>query len=337
MGVGLAPLVKWRRTSFRALRGRVLAFDALQEIYQFLALVRLPDGRPLTDRRGHVTSHLLGLAMRVTRLMVEYGVRPVFVFDGRPHPLKARELARRRELRERAREEWRRALLEGDLRRAFSKAVVALGVTDPMVKDSMELLELMGVPCIRAPGDAEAQAAHMVRGGVAWAAVTKDYDALLYGAPRVIRHVTFTGTDLLPSRGVVRRLEPEIVELERLLGELGLTREQLVDLAILVGTDFNEGVRGVGPLRALRLIRLYGSIDRMPAHIREELGDYREVRRIFLEPEVVDVEAEFGRPDPEGLRTFLRDRDFSERTISTIVDRLSRLSGAPGGRLEWWL
>ena len=327
MGVDLAPIVPRRVVKLEHLRGVRLAVDANNALYQFLALIRTADGRPLADSKGRVTSHLLGLSMRATRLIADYGMRLVFVFDGPPHPLKRRELERRREQRERAMREWLEALRAGDYAKAFSKAVASGVLTREMVEEAKRLLDCLGIPWVQAPSDAEAQGAYMASRGDVDAVATNDYDALLYGAERVVRYLTISGFDYLPSKGVLKPLVPEVIELSEVLSKLGITREQLVDVAILVGTDFNEGVRGIGPKRALKLIKLYGSLDRLPRRLREGLGNYEEVRRIFLEPRVTDAyELEMRPVDEEGLYKLLCDEhDFSEERVALLVERMRRV------------
>ena len=214
-----------------------------------------------------------------------------------------------------------------------------MSLTKEMVEDAKRLLNLMGIPCVQAVHDAEAQAAHIVKAGDAWAVGTKDYDALLYGSPRVIRYITLTGTKLLPSKGVVRPLRPEIIELSDVLSKLGITRRQLVEIAILVGTDYNEGVKGIGPKRALKLIKTYGSLERLPPRIREALPEnYEQVRELFLNPQVCRYSIELRPPNLEGLRDFLREKGFSESRISTIISRLSRLTPLPHSEtIEKWV
>ncbi len=327
MGVNLTPIIIKRVVSLEALRGRALAVDANNCLHQFLALIRMPDGRPLTDPEGRVTSHLVGLAFRTTRLLADYQIRTVFVFDGKPPMLKGLEVERRREQRRRAEEEWRAALRAGDYAAAFSKAVMTGRLTREMVEDAKHLLDLLGIPWVQAPSEGEAQAAYMARRGDVWASNSRDYDSLLFGAPRLVRYVTISGTEFLPSKGVARRLEPEVIELDSLLRHHGITRRQLVDLAILIGTDFNEGVRGVGPKTALSLVKRYGCLEEMPGEVREKLPqDLDAIRRIFLEPEVTEeYEVRWGTLREEELYEFLcGERGFSRDRVRVVVERMRR-------------
>ena len=324
MGAPLTPLIEIEKIGLKGICGKVLAVDALNAVYQFLALVRAGT-EPLKNRRGLVTSHLVGIATRYSKLALECQCGFVFVFDGPPHPLKAREIERRRELRRKAREEYERLLAEGKLDEAFSKAVVAVSVDEWTIESAKKLVQLMGFPVVEAPADAEAQAALIVSRGEAWAVSSQDWDSLLYGAPRLVRYVTLTGFEWLPSKQRARKLEPELAELEKVVRVLGITRRQLVEIAVLVGTDYNEGVEGVGPKTAYKLIKTYGSLDRLPASIRAKLPEnYEEIVELFLNPLVKkDYALDFREPDREGLLSFLVDEnDFSPSRAQTIVERL---------------
>jgi flap endonuclease-1 len=340
MGTYLTPLISPKLVELDRLQGRILAIDAFNSIYQFLALVRDKYGRPLTNSRGQVTSHLVGLVSRYSRLVYEYNMLFIFVFDGSPHPLKRKELERRKTLREKARQEYLELLRKGDLEKAFSKAVVSASIDEWIVESSKKLLRLMGFPIIQAPHDAEAQAAFLVKSGQAWAVGSMDWDSLLYGSPRLVRYVTLTGFEWLPSKMMARKLMPEIVELEETLSMLGITHQQLVDLAILVGTDYNDGIPGVGPKRALYLIKKYGSLEGLPLNLKKMLpNSYKEIRELFLNPPIeTSYNIIFGELDEEGLRKFLVDEnDFSPEKVETYLKRLREAFQRRTGTLDYFL
>src|SRR5687767_8668213 len=299
MGVLLTPIIVKREVALDDLRGQPIAVDANGELYQFLALIRLRDGSPLADSRGRITSHLSGLFYRTTRLIADYGIQMIFVFDGKPPALKSAEIARRRSIKERYEAEYKEAIQAGDLERAYSKATMTSRLTREMVDEARELLRLLGMPVVQAPSEGEAQASHMAAAGTVWAAGSKDYDCLLFGAPRLLRFLTISGREFLPSKGVSRAITPELIDTAQFLAHYSISREQLVDLAILIGTDFNEGVKGIGPKKALKLVSDYGAIDNMPADLREALGPVvSEIRQLFLKPEVTeDYEIAFNPPD----------------------------------------
>lgn len=329
MGVVLTPIITKDTTTLAELAGRTLAVDGNGELYQFLALIRLRDGTPLKDSKGRVTSHLSGLFYRTTRLIAEHALKLIFVFDGAPPALKAREIEKRRAVKMKYEADHAAAVERGDLADAYSKATMTSRLTRDMIAEARELLALMGVPTVRAPSEAEAQAAHMAAlSGDIWAA-SKDYDSLLFGAPRLVRFLSVSGKEFLPSQGTFRPIVPETIMLDELLAGWRITRSGLVDLAILVGTDFNEGIKGIGPKKALALVQRYGRIEDMPAEIRDSLGDIEEineVRQIFLHPDVTDVfDREQREPDLAGIVRFLCDEhEFGRDRVNAALERTFR-------------
>ena len=325
MGVNLTPIVIRHATSLEALRGRTVAVDGNLELYQFLSIMRMRDGRPLMDGAGHVTSHLNGLLYRTTRLITDYSIRPVFVFDGPPPELKWAEIAKRRAAREKARREHEEAVARGDLGTAWSKAVSSTRLTREMTEDAKTLLTYLGIPWMQAPSEGEAQAAFLARRGDVWAAGSKDYDALLFGAPRLVRFLAVASTEFLPSLGRSRSVAPEIIDLEENLRALRLTREQLIDAAILVGTDFFEGVKGIGPKTAAKRVREWGALDRAPAEVRAMLPQNLEaIQEFFLHPPVAGPAGlPSGSLQAEAVVRFLCDeRGFAPQRVRSVLDRL---------------
>ena len=329
MGVVLTPIVEPATVALRDLREKTLAVDGNGELYQFLALIRLRDGSPLADATGRVTSHLSGLFFRTTRLIAEYGLKLVFVFDGPPPRLKLAELERRRAVKAEFEQARADAIARGDLEAAYSKATMTSKLTREMVGEARELLRLLGLPVVQAPSEGEAQAAHMARAGAVWAAASKDYDTLLFGAPRLLRFLTISGKEFLPSQGKFRPLVPEVLDLEAQLGRWGISREGLVDLALLVGTDFNDGVHGIGPKKALKLVQQYSRIEAMPAEIQDAVGEVAPLREIYLQPAVTDAGTiVFGEPNIDAVVRFLCDeRQFSRERVT---DALGRAFPPPG-------
>ena len=340
MGVGLTPILERRRSSLKALRGKSFAIDASIEIHRFLALIRKSDGTLFTDQSGRPTSHLMGLLTWTSRLLTEFSMRLIFIFDGPPNPLKRKTLEARRMVRQKAESEYSQAVSVGDYSKAWSKAVMTGRVTREILEDSKRLLSLMGVEWLDAPEDAEAQASHMARKGNVWAVGSKDYDCLLYGAPILARYLSIAGLEFLPAQRRSRRLVPELIRLSENLQRLGIDREQLVDLAILVGTDFNEGVRGIGPKKALALIRKCGSLEELPDATRNQLPQkIDEIRNVFLRPKVLEtITPHSSKLDAQGLVQFLvSERAFSSERVSTIAEKLVRSYGHREPGLTKWL
>ena len=326
MGVNLRDLVPKTTVSLKDLSGKSIAIDAYNALYQFLAIIRQPDGTPLKDHTGRVTSHLSGLLYRTSNL-VEMGIKPIYVFDGIPPTLKEAEIKRRMRIKEEALVKYERAIKEGRIEEARMYAQATSRLKDEMVKDAKRLLTLLGIPWIQAPSEGEAQAAHLVKRGDADFCASQDYDSLLFGAPRLVRNVTISGRRKLPRKNVYIEVVPEIVELQKVLETLGITYEQLVDIGILVGTDFNpQGVKGLGPKTALKLIKEHGSLENLLPHLEnaEFPVEPRKIKEIFLNPKVTDnYKIEWKQPDIEAVIAFIcRERDFSEDRVRKAVEKM---------------
>ncbi len=339
MGVNLAPLIQdiKKQIEFKDLRNKVLAIDAYNALYQFLTTIRDRTGKPLRDSHGRVTSHLSGLFYRNVNLL-KFGIKLVYVFDGAPPKKKMEELKRRKLIKEEGYRKYLEAVDKGDFESARKYAAVAATLEQYMVEDAKELLSLLGIPVVQAPSEGEAQASYMAKKGDVDAVSSQDYDSLLFGAPKIVRNVTLSGTIKYPSKGIEVKLEPEIVELSRVLEYLGVSHSQLIDIAILIGTDYNEGLRGVGPKKALDLIKRYGSIEKIPDAMRKFTEDeIREIRSLFLSPEVTDnYKLDFRDPDYEGVIRFLCDEhDFSFQRVEKALNELKKAKSIRG--LDQWL
>jgi flap endonuclease-1 len=329
LGVNLRDLVPKTQVNLRDLAGKSVAIDAYNALYQFLAIIRQPDGTPLKDSSGRVTSHLSGLLYRTSNL-VEMGINVAYVFDGTPPALKEIEIKRRVKTKEEATVKYEKALSEGKIEEARTYAQATSRLKDYMEEDSKRLLDLMGIPWVQAPGEGEAQAAYITKRGVTNFCASQDYDSLLFGAPTLIRNVTISGRRKLPRKQLYVEVIPETIELSRVLVELGITYEQLVDIGILVGTDYNpEGVKGIGPKTALKLIRADGNLESL---IQKSLKDAefpvdpQRIRDVFLQPRVTDgYSLKWRTPDTGGVVDFLcRERDFSEDRVKRALQKMSK-------------
>lgn len=322
MGVNLSGLTEPKTIELQELGGKTIAIDAYNTIYQFLSIIRQPDGYPLTDSKGNVTSHLSGLLYR-TASLIEAGIEPLFVFDGKPHELKMGTLNERRERREKAEKEWQKAVQEGDTKKAFTKAQQTSRMTPEILESSKELISLLGIPVVYAPSDGEAQGAYMCRKGDVYASASQDFDSLLFGAPRLLRNVTITGRRKVPGKDVYRDVKTEIIDSGEFLDALGIDRAQLVDMCILMGTDFNPGIHGIGPKKGLKLIKDYGDIESVLAHLGEEIPEYQQVRDIFLKGTYSDdYSVKAGDVDRDAVVRYMTERDFSENRVTSALDRI---------------
>lgn len=346
MGVELGDLAVKHTISLASLNGKVIAIDAFNTLYQFLASIRQEDGTPLQDFKGRITAHLSGLFYRTARL-VENGIRPVFVFDGKPPDFKRRTSEQRAKNKREAEEKWRRALEEERFEDAKRFAQATSRLTEEMVVESKELLTAMGIPCVQAPSEGEAQASAMVRDRMAYATGSQDYDSLLFGSPVLIRNINITGRRKIPRQDRYILVEPEEVHLEEVLSTLGINREKLIMLGMLVGTDFNEGVRGVGPKTALKIVKNVNTLKGLESYLYEKYhyefeADIGEIYSFFMDPpfEKIEKKPEWGKLNRERIYGLLvREHDFSEDRIQRTLESVEKSFREKGtqSKLEEWI
>ncbi|PWN19624.1 PIN domain-like protein [Microstroma glucosiphilum] len=332
--------------------GRKVAIDASMSLYQFLIAVRQGDGQQLMNESGETTSHLMGFFYRTLR-MIEHGMKPMYVFDGQPPDLKKKVLEGRFGKREEAREEEEEEKDIADNERLDQLARRQVRPTRQHNEEVRQLLKLMGIPCVTSPSEAEAQCAELCRAGKVYAAGSEDMDTLTFASPILLKHLTFSEQKKMPVHEV---------HLQSALEGMGLTMDQFIDLCILLGCDYMEPVKGIGPKTAFKLIKEYGSIEAVKEHLEEreeekrkeaekkgkdkargvtfpELWPYKEAREIFKHPDVVkadDMELKWEQPDVEGLVKFLcTDKGFSEDRVRKGADKLSKALGQKQqGRLD---
>jgi flap endonuclease-1 len=330
MGIQISDIIPRKEISLKDLKGKIIAIDAMNTLYQFLTTIRQPDGTPLMDNNKKITSHLSGLFYRNINLLQE-GIKIVYVFDGKPPELKFREIERRTEAKDIAKERYEKAKSEEDVEgmRKYSQQFVKM--TSEIIEESKELLEAMGIPVIQALGEGEAEASLLARNEKAWAAASQDYDSLLYGAPRLIRNLTLS-RKRKTSSGAYVEINIELVEFEHLLNSLQINKDQLICLGILVGTDYNPGgVKGIGQKTALEIVRKYQYpvkiFDYIKSNPKYELNfDWQEIYRVFHETECcVNPELNFKKPDTKRIKEILLKRDFSEERIDSGLERLDEV------------
>lgn len=345
MGVDLGDLAVKHVISLESLNGRVIAIDAFNTLYQFLASIRQEDGTPLQDFKGRITAHLSGLFYRTAKL-VENGIRPVFVFDGTPPKFKRRTSEQRAKNKQEAEEKWRKALEEERFDDAKKFAQATSRLTEEMVVESKELLIAIGIPYVQAPSEGEAQASTMVRQGVAYATGSQDYDSLLFGSPILIRNINITGRRKIPRQNRHILIEPEEIRLAETLGILGITREKLIMMGMLIGTDFNEGVKGVGPKTALKIVKDIKTLRDLENYLYEKYhyefeADINEIYEFFTNPPSIQLEKRlgWGTMSREKIEQLLvKEHDFSEERITRTIEAMEksfRERGAQSKLGEW--
>ena len=328
MGVKFKDIVSPEEISLKDLEGRTVAIDAYNTIYQFLSGIRQRDGSPLMDQNGNVTSHLSGILYR-TASIVDKGIKPIYVFDGDSSEHKAKTIEQRKAIKEEAMEKWEEAKAAGNIEEARKFAIRTSRMSPYILESSKKLLDYMGIPYVQAKGEGEAQGAYMVEQGDAWAVASQDYDCLLFGAPRIIRNLTLSG-------GLSNL---EYLELQKVLEEIDLTREQLIDVALMVGTDFNEGIHGIGAKTGLKLIRNNTLEDILVQKgITEVNVEPDELRDIFLKHDVnTDYEIKFKSAKKDKLVEFMcEEHGFSESRVLNVTEKLKKLSSTQKSLEDWF-
>lgn len=339
MGLNLKDLIVKEKTTLEAFSTKVIAIDAYNAIYQFLASIRGPDGLQLMDSQGRVTSHLSGLLYRNVNFL-SLGIKPVYVFDGKAPSLKAAEIQRRKQIKKDATIKYEKAIAEGNLEDARKFAQQTTSMRDGMVKESKKLLECFGIPYIDAQSEGEATAAHLTNTGQAYASASQDYDSILCGAKRLVRNFTNSGRRKIPNSNTYIDVVPEVIQTQKVLDALGLTREELIDVGILIGTDFNpNGFERIGPKTAIKMIRKHSRLEDIP-QIQEQLQriDFQQIREIFSNPKVTDVEEiVFEKVDYEAITDYLvKERSFSNDRVHSTLNRLKRALEKKSQNLEQW-
>jgi flap endonuclease-1 len=328
MGVKFRDIVSPESIKFEQLENKIVALDAANIIYQFLSSIRQVDGTPLMDQNGNITSHFSGILYRTSSL-IEKGIKPIYIFDGTSNILKKDTQEKRREVKEDSQKKWEKALDEGRIEDARKYATRSSRMSHGIVEGSKKLLELLGVPYVQAKGEGEAQASYMVEIGDAWCVGSQDYDCILFGATRMVRNLTITGG----------KANLEQINLKNVLDHLKISREQLVDVAILVGTDFNQGVKGIGAKTGLKLIKEHGDIFNVMEKLEIQIEPKPEVlRNIFLKHEVdSDYQLKWKSPDIDGVVSFLcGEHDFSEPRVLSALEKFKKIDNKQKSLTDWF-
>lgn len=343
MGIKLKELAAIEEINIEKLRGKVLAVDAHNILYQFLTTIRQRDGNLLVDSKGRVTSHLNGLFYRTTRLM-QQGLKLAFVYDGKPPEIKKKELERRKERKIDAKARFEAAKERGEEAEMKKYAARTTRLTEEMIDESKKLLKILGLPVIQAPSEGEAQAGQMVKDGKAWAVVSQDFDNLLFGCPRVVRNLSVEGRKKKIGSLGWQVVKPELISLSETLNNLGIDQEQLIVLGILVGTDYNiGGVPGIGPKKALKLVKEEKDFEKIFDKVEWSKyfeADWKEIfYTIKKMPVREDYELKWSEVNIEKLRNFLvDDYEFSgERVDNQIKKWLKEAEGKKQKGLGEWV
>lgn len=329
MGLQIGEIISKQEIEFKDLKGKTIAVDAFNAIYQFLTTIRQPDGTPLKDSTGNVTSHLSGLFYRNMSLILE-GVKLIYVFDGEAPELKAETWKKRSEIKEQMKEKYEKARDKEDVESMGKYASFDTRLDEKKIKESKELLEAMGIVVVQAPGEGEAQASWMAMDGKVYAVSSQDYDCLMFKCPLLIQNLS-----LARKRKTVsgyKEVFPQTIELKNVLKELEINQEQLICLGILCGTDYNpKGVKGLGPKKGLKIVKEYKTKNKIFSFVEDsekyELEfDWKEIYKEVEKPNInKKVKIDFPKIDKDKIKEILLRHEFSEKRIDSQLDKLDEL------------
>ncbi len=329
MGLSIRNIVESKEITFEDLKGKILAIDTYNFLYQFITTIRTADGSPLRDSKGNITSHLQGIFLRTAKLISE-GIKPVFVFDGEAAALKQKERDRRAKLKMDAQRMYDKAKVEEDLENMKKYGGRTARLTTEMVNEAKALVSELGCPVVQAPSEGEALASQMVKNGDVYATVSQDFDALLFGSEKVVRNLSLLGRRKKTNVLGYQTIKPEIIQLHDLLNNLGIDQEMLIVMAILIGTDYNiGGIKGIGPKNAIKKVKECNKeYDQLFIDLKwSEFFDY-DWKEVFYTIKQIkttnDYDLTFSPVNVEGVKKILCDNhdfteDYVDRSLKKVV------------------
>lgn len=332
MGLQISEIISKKEISFKDLKGKTLAVDAFNAIYQFLTTIRQPDGTPLKDSKDNVTSHLSGLFYRNMNLILE-GIKLIYVFDGEPPKLKGKTHDLRREAKEQAKEKYELAKEDEDIESMGKYSRSDVYLDKQKIEESKQLLEAMGIAVVQAPGEGEAQASLMAQSSDVFAVASQDYDCLMFKAPKLIQNLSLS-KKRKTATGYVD-VQPQLIELKSVLEELELNQEQLICVGIICGTDYNPGgIKGLGPKKSLKIVQEYKTKEEIFRALEEDEKfekysvdfDWKPIYEEIINPNVNnELAINFPNINEQKIKDILLRYEFSEKRIDSQLEKLESL------------
>lgn len=323
MGLKLSPIITKKQITFDTLKTKRIAIDASNMLYQFLSSIRQPDGTPLMDSNHNITSHLVGTFSRLSNLITK-NIFLCVCFDGKPPTLKTKTQEKRKLRKQIAQEKLKKAIAQEDIEAICKYSRQITHLTKEMVQETKELLKAMGLPVISAPSEADAQISFLAEKEDVWAACTTDIDPLLYNCPRILTNLTLSQRRKLPS-GIYVRTTPELIELKQVLKILQITQDQLIIIAILTGTDYNQGIKGIGPKTALKLVKQYKNFDTLFKKLKPDFN-WKQIYAIFKSmPIMKNYQLKWKPINKEKILEILVEKhDFNKQKVLKTLENLEK-------------
>ncbi|MBU1111485.1 MAG: flap endonuclease-1 [archaeon] len=331
MGLKIKDIIVKEEISIKDLSGKVLAIDSMNLLYQFLTTIRQADGKVFTNSKGVVTSHLIGLFNRTTSLM-DQGLKLVFIFDGKAPDIKLKTWEKRTAIKKEASLRLEKAEEAGDVGEMRKFAARTAKLDKDMIEDAKKIIKVLGLPVIQAPSEGEAQTAYIVKKGNAYASISQDYDNLIFGCPLLIRNLSIEGKRKRAGKFAYQIVKPEMIKLKDVLDELKINHDQLIVLAILVGTDYNpDGIKGIGQKKALKLLQEFGmNFDKIFEEVKWKDNypdlEWKEVFNTIKNMKVTDDYKLEWKPidEKKALNLLVEEYEFHEERVKKKIDLLCK-------------
>ncbi|MFX0073588.1 MAG: hypothetical protein ACFFAO_21125 [Candidatus Hermodarchaeota archaeon] len=335
MGVKLGELIVRRKINYSQLNGKIIAIDAPNIIFGFFNYSLKPKNSStskfLMDRTQRVISHLYGMLYRIN-FLYSLNLFPIFCFDGREPELKRKITKNYLNDFNFAKKMYRKAIREGNLQSARNISLSKEFLWSNMISESKLLLNALGIPFLESPASSEAQCAYLVKKKIANFANSQDFDILLHGCPHILQNLKKSLRKKVKGKWIYKRIEPYYISLEENLKILRLDQFQLIDLAILIGTDYNKGIHGIGALTALELIKKYRNIEGI-IYNKKDQYDFNQltpevitkIRKIFLIPEVIENidDLTWNLPNKtELMRLLCEDHYLNKERVERILEKI---------------
>jgi flap endonuclease-1 len=303
--MGIKKMLKFLNTNYpniikkisdEKLGGQMIAIDISILLYQVVIAIR-NSGADMFTNQGEISSHILGLFNKTINLL-KMNIIPIYVFDGKPPQFKWQTINNRKEVKQKASEKLNdEEMNEEDKIKYFKRTV---HINKYQIQECIELLEIMGIPYVIAPEEADSQCAELVKCGIADGVLTEDMDIMTFGANKIYRNLTSYKKETLE------------VSMEDVLNTLNLNYEQFVELCLLFGCDYCDKLNDMKP----ELIYKYYSknkniIDtinniKQDGYRVDDFNDYKIYKDYFMNPPVKKInEIELKRCDVSKLEKLL--------------------------------
>jgi len=332
MGLQIGEIIPKKEIQLSDLNGKTITVDAFNAIYQFLTTIRQPDGTPLKDSEGNVTSHISGLFYRNMNLILN-NVKIIYVFDGEAPELKEKTRELRSQIKQQAKEKYEQAASEKDIDSMAKYSRSDVYLDEQKINESKELLLAMGIAVIQAPGEGEAQASVLAQNKDIFAVASQDYDCLMFKAPLLIQNLSLSKRRKTPTG--FTEVFPQSITLKNVLKELDINQEQLICLGIICGTDYNPGgIKGLGPKKSLKIVKefktkekIFEALQSNEAFEKYEVDfDWKPIYEEIINPNITkDPEITFPKLNQDKIKEILLKYEFSEKRIDIQLDKLEDL------------